>query len=438
MSIGLGLLSAIIAEVAPGMLARVDPVTLIDDERIVYDFVRGHFRTYQALPEVQTVADGTGVRLPAAVESLGYYVDKVRDRHTYNQIRDRFSSLRDALSRHDLSLLGSSIANMHGVLTQHRRDASQAGVHSDINEGIQQVIDRLGDIRGSGGITGVQTGWPRFDAATGGYQDADLITWVGRPMMGKTYLMLYQALHAYESGRSVLFVTAEMSTEQISRRLVAMRLGVDPTQLKNGTVSTYTERRIRALLTESVSLGNLRLMSVGMSANTSTIDALSQELCPDIIFVDGGYLLRPTGVAYNATQNDRVSGVFKDMKTLTLELNRPIVISTQFNRQAGKGGGEGSLENISYTDAIGTHSSIVVAIKEGPTENKRESRVLEFLKGREGEAGRIAINFKFSPVDMGELPQQDYAAEEVGDESTDWMSQQARGPHRRRAGGRDV
>ena len=92
-----------------------------------------------------------------------------------------------------------------------------------------------------------------------------------------------------------------------------------------------------------------------------------------------------------------------DLKALTLESDRPLLQSTQFNRAAGKGGAEGSLETIGYTDAIGTHSSQVVAAKMGPTDNPRMSRLLQFLKGREGETGSVAINFRFAPTNLEEM-----------------------------------
>jgi hypothetical protein len=93
---------------------------------------------------------------------------------------------------------------------------------------------------------------------------------------------------------------------------------------------------------------------------------------------------------------------------------------------AGKGGKDGSLETIGYTDAIGTHSSVVVAIKDGPTENPRASRMMDILKGREGEHGSFPINFRFAPLDMSEIPYdpetgQAATGEDTGAADQNWM-----------------
>lgn len=101
-----------------------------------------------------------------------------------------------------------------------------------------------------------------------------------------------------------------------------------------------------------------------------------------------------------------VSEVFDNLKQMTLAHNIPVVVTTQFNRQAGKKGKDGSLENIAFTDAISTHSSLVLSLTEakGSSAEIKKKRKISFLKGREGEAGDFEINFNFSPIDFSEIP----------------------------------
>ena len=52
------------------------------------------------------------------------------------------------------------------------------------------------------------------------------------------------------------------------------------------------------------------------------------------------------------------------------------------------------------------------------------SRELDFLKGREGEAGKFYINFKFRPVDFSEIPREEVAemmgGPALNSEEEDW------------------
>lgn len=422
MSDGLKLISAIVASEGIGTLTSLDPAMLIDDERIAYDFVRQHFRTYRELPQASTVQAETGVRLPVANETLAYYVDRVNERYDYNLIRDRFQGLRDGLASRNMSEVSNTLFDMTRVLRRRRGGSSHEGSVIDLREGLTMVASRVQALRGTGGISGITTGWNKFDSITGGYQNADLITWVGRMGLGKTYVALRQAQKAHEAGENVLFVTTEMGAEQMARRYAALRLGLNPQFLRNGTISTYMERRIRSLASGVVGAERFKVFSVGMNSKTNAIEALCQEFGPTIVFIDGLYLLRPMESSKSMNRTERVSGVMDDLKGLTLEMNRPVVGTTQFNRAAGKAGRDGTLETIGFSDAIGTHSSIVVALKDGPSENPKESRTFDFLKGREGESGEVVINFKFAPLDMEETTADEVAEDsDGGGASVAWM-----------------
>ena len=422
MSDGLRVIAAAIAAGSAGILMPMQVGMFQGDEVTALNFVRGYFRQYRELPESRTVQEETGVRLPVSNEALNFYVDRIYERHEYNQIRDRFAALRDGLSSMDMAAVGDAVTEMHRVTrTRNRR-----GLESmDIREAMGLVDERLDRTRGYGGITGVETGWAGYDHITGGYQDGDLISVVGRMGLGKTYIALKQAEYCHTQGESVLFVTTEMGIEQLGRRHASIALGINPMALKNNTISTHMQRRMRSYYREMVGTDRFRIFSVGMNSQVSSLEAFMQEYSPSIVFIDGVYLLKPTQQSRNMNRGDRITAVYDELKALTLEANVPMVATTQFNRTAGKGGKEGSLENIGYSDAIGTHSSIVVALKYGPTMNPKHSRYLEFLKGREGEDGQVAINFKFAPLDMAEFtPEQRAAQAETEASTTDvnWMA----------------
>ncbi len=238
-----------------------------------------------------------------------------------------------------------------------------------------------------------------------------------------TYNLLTQSMAAHAAGHSVTFVSTEMGIEQLARRYASLRLGINPELLKKNMVSSHMMSRIRTLGAEMLTDDRFRILSVGMHAKVSTIEALIQEFGPSICYVDGTYLLHPS-IKQQMKRIERVAEVFDELKGLTISANIPIVNTMQFNRQAGKDGKDGSLENIGFTDAVGMHSSLVIGLKYGPTENPRASRTMEFLKGREGEVGSVHMNFKFAPVDMSELDHSEATAATVaaGEVDVDWMA----------------
>jgi hypothetical protein len=419
MSDGLKLVTALITAGAAVSVASLPDEWFLDTELPAFQFVRSHQRAYREFPQPSTVQAETGIRLPAAQEPLQFYIDQVSQRHTYNLVRDRFANLREHMSARDMTAAADEIQAMARI-TRQQSGTGQAVMPMD--QAMQLVVDRMNRTRGLGGITGITTGWQTWDATTGGYQNADLITFVGRPSLGKTYVLLRQAQMAHRNGHNVLFVTTEMGIEQIARRYASLELGIDPTMLKLNMLSSWNERRIRELVTGMAGADRFRLFSVGMGARVSSIEALCQEYGPDAVFIDGVYLMRPDGGDSKMNRMEKIAAVFDQLKAQTLEIDRPYIVTSQFNRQAGKGGKDGSLENIGYTDSIGTHSSIVAAIKTGPTDNPWHSRFLEFLKGREGEHGEIAINFKFAPLDFEEFTPEQRAEQQTERPENAWMT----------------
>lgn len=415
---GLQLISAVLATGSFSTLSEVSEEMFTASEQDAYNYVRNHFRRYGELPQPTTVVSECGVRLPNVRESIAYYIDGMYDRHLYNQIAETWNETRTALTQKDMATVREKI----GVMHQHtRRGRQRADVHMNLREATQLSIDRLHATRGLGGITGIESGWPSVDEKTGGYQNGDLIALVGRMGLGKTYVLLKQAHAARAAGHVVLVVTTEMSAEQMARRNLSIQLGLNPTLLKKNMVSTYMERRIVALCNDHVWMDGYHILSVGMNSTVGRVEGLMQELNPDIVFVDGAYLMRPTNMAKNANRMERVAGTMDELKGLTLSADRPIYFSTQFNRTAGKGGKEGTLETIGFTDAIGTHSSVIKALKAGHEDSPR-SRLLDFLKGREGESGEIAINFKFAPLDMSEMtPEQREEDGDIPEPNQDWQ-----------------
>ena len=93
------------------------------------------------------------------------------------------------------------------------------------------------------GIVGVPTGLRDLDDRLGGLHNSDLVIIAGRPGMGKTALATNIAFHAsqklQESGRksSIAFFSLEMSSEQLSTRILAEQSRIKSNDIRRGKIS---------------------------------------------------------------------------------------------------------------------------------------------------------------------------------------------------------
>ena len=81
MSIGLRLMSRAVEDKNLQTIVKFNEEYYVgEDEKEVYRYIKHHYDEYQELPVLDTIEKETGVEIPAAIESLSYYRDKIKDR----------------------------------------------------------------------------------------------------------------------------------------------------------------------------------------------------------------------------------------------------------------------------------------------------------------------------------------------------------------------
>lgn len=402
MSDGLKLVRSILDQEATTQLRILtDDFFVGEDELKVFKYVTRHFRLYSEMLTHETVGADTGVSLPRATETSNYYFDRCYDRRMFNAVRNPFNDLRTALMENNAAAARTLIQSMSTSV--RRFDAEQDLLTMD--ELSDAVMRLYNENLMSVGLSGITTGWPTLDNVTGGYQDGDFIVWVSRMGIGKTHLLIHAARRAWMSGKKILFVSMEMTLRQIATRFYAHHAGVDPDLFRKGRLSSVVLHRVEEAMRELEDDVRFNLFAGNFKGKrTNEIDILCQELSPDIVFIDGLYIMQPSSAPSRIDRVSKVGYIADEIKQIALQRERPIVATTQFNRDAGKGGKGGTMENIGFSDALGQHASLVMGIKMPHNNKERQpkQRVVELMKGREGEDAQIAINFKFKPVDFSE------------------------------------
>lgn len=397
MSDGLKLISSILQDGGLQELRDLNPEWFVEDEGPVFEFVREHVHNYGSLPDIDTVEEQLDLDLPDPAESAAYYTRRVSDRKTYNDIRDPFRDLRTSLADNNIEAARGAIERLRAV----SRVSSSRNDLRTIDLVNRSVMNSVYYAEGLDGTPGITTGWPQLDREIDGYQNGDLITWVARPGMGKTYYLLHSALAAFNAGHRVLFISMEMSLEQLGRRMLGLASGVNPRLIRRGRVATHGRRLMQdAMDAMAGNADRFHLFAGNFKKNVEDVEILMQDINPDAMYIDGVYIMKTNKNIGRGGRFDMALEVFDYLKEMTITHNRPIICTTKFGRNAGKKGGDGNLETIGFTDAVGSNSSLVFGIKEGPAGFERNQRVVEVLKGREGEEGEFIMNYAFSPMDF--------------------------------------
>lgn len=387
---------------------NLDATMFVNQERELVDWVLAHIGEYGTFPTREAVADATttgNVKIPIpvhgqAAESPQYYYDKATHQFLHKNIRQAALDIQDFLGVNDvkaaLNLMGQAAIDLQRVRNKNQLlDFAQDGFTHVMKEVKKKTL--LGD------KYGLTTGWPTLDEMSGGgLIGGDVLSIVGRPAMGKTYKLLRIAQHCWNTGKVPLVVSMEMKPLPIMQRLAGMTSQIPVHLIKAAQLSTNAHDKLISNLLSNQEKQPFWVIDGALSSTVPDILMATKQLKPDVVFIDGAYLLRHSNP--KIPRWERVTENAEMVKAdLAEACDIPVVQSYQFNRKANeKKSGAPSVDNIAYTDAIGQLSSLVLGILQEESVETLRRRHIEVLKGRDGQIGGFDINWVF-----------DYGAEEA-------------------------
>lgn len=405
MSIGLQFIHAAIAAGSVTGFREVGDDFFVREEMNAVAFVRQHIRSYGRLPSIETCAQN-GVAFPRISETFQYYDHQLRTRAMFNRINADHPMLLEAMRARNMNAARDALRMM---LTNVNALDNDTDVTS-IQEEARMAMEGYDEAHNShGGLRGVTLGWDVLDEITQGAQAGDVIVVVGRPSEGKSYLLIHMLKRAWLLGSSALFTSMEMTTQQITRRLIAMTAGVNPDFLRNGRLSTVGHRQVLNTIEGFDELPPLHMLSGDFRRKVADIDKIAQQLVPDIFYIDAGYLLAPSNERRQYSRREQIADVLGELKAMSIARRRPIVLTVQFNRDAKKAGADKELDvsQIAETDVIGQLATVVIGVRQGKPPFERSRRRLEIIKNRDGSALKFTTRFQFAPIDFSYLPDEE-------------------------------
>ena len=189
------------------------------------------------------------------------------------------------------------------------------------------------------GIVGVPTGLTDIDDRLGGLHKSDLIIIAGRPSMGKTALATNIAFNAasklQESGKksTVAFFSLEMSSEQLSTRILAEQSRIKSNDIRRGKIS---EEQFDKFIETSKNISELPLYidetpAISIAAVSNRARRIKRLFGLEMIVVDYIQLMRgPSNNANNRVQE--ISEITQGLKAIAKELSVPVLALSQLSR----------------------------------------------------------------------------------------------------------
>ena len=188
------------------------------------------------------------------------------------------------------------------------------------------------------GIVGVPTGLTDLDDRLGGLHKSDLVIIAGRPSMGKTALATNIAFNAarkiQESAKksSIAFFSLEMSSEQLSTRILAEQSKIKSNDIRRGRIS---DEQFDKFIETSKNISELPLYidetpAISIAALSNRARRIKRLHGLDMIVVDYIQLMRATNNRDGRVQE--ISEITQGLKAIAKELSIPVLALSQLSR----------------------------------------------------------------------------------------------------------
>ena len=343
--------------------------------------------------------------LPTAANA-GYYIEILLEKAVLReiiQVCNEYSARSYEEQDNAAGLLDEVETRIFAITQERFRDRAKTMK--------EMVLKAIADIETlyekRGAITGVATGFAELDRMTDGLHGGEMIVIAARPSMGKSALGGNIAEHiAVNLGLPVALFSLEMSAQQFVQRFLCSLARVNLASIRNGFLS---ERDFPALTAASAKLAGAKLF-VDDTSSLSILDLrakarrLKSQHGIAAIVIDYLQLLRSQTRRAQENRQIEIAEISAGIKALSKELDIPIVVLAQLNRNPETrtgGGGRPRLSDLRESGTIEQDADVVGLLirEEYYAENdeaKAESAgkaTLIIAKQRNGPTGDVPLTF---------------------------------------------
>ena len=347
----------------------------VDENKAVWRFIRQHWTRYQEVPTGVTVLDNFPTyRLLAVDDNIDYLLDQLIE---YRKRQSTITVVQDASEAIASGDHNTAIAVLNQGVAKLLDEGSRETTDIDLTLNAMQRFDEYLNVKTRpNGLLGIATGFRTIDQATAGLQPGQLITIIAPPKTGKSVLALQVAVNVHNDGFVPLFQSFEMNNIEQQHRHDAMRSHIAHSRLIRGGLTKEEEARYQKVLEEMEGMHKFYLTDAVSAMTVTGLAAKIDKLRPDIVFVDGVYLMVDE-ITGEQNSPQALTNITRGLKQLAMAKKIPIVISTQVllwkmkKRQV-------SADAIGYSSSFYQDSDVILGLQKQDEEDdtSRELRIV--------------------------------------------------------------
>jgi replicative DNA helicase len=251
-----------------------------------------------------------------------------------------------------------------------------------------------------------------MDQATAGLQNGQLITLVGLQKVKKSMLLMCMNIAAHRAGARTMFASFEMSNTEQATRHDALRANISLTRLQRGQHTADERKRLIRMMHEIEDMQPLVL--VHDPGSTTTVSAIAAKIAvykPQVVFIDGTYMMDPEGVSADPGSPQALTSITRSLKRLAQQTDIPIVQTTQ--ALGWKAKKHLTLDSIGYSSSFAQDSDVIFGVEEVKKDDgtmSTEEVVLRIIASRNCPPKDVRLGTNLDYGSIEELEEIEYGS----------------------------
>jgi replicative DNA helicase len=372
-------------------------------DKKLFKFLQHHFANYSETPSLEVIQENFPTYTPVVVEdSIEYLLDRLVDERRKSIV---VSTISDAIEQVENNKDHEEALNalVRGFARIENEGLSRTN-DIEITKAASLAKEEYERRKNNPGMLGFSTGFPTMDEATAGMQAGQLIFIVAPPKTGKSTVALQMAATNHLNGLRPMFLSFEMNNEEQKLRYYAIRARVSHHRLRTGTLTQEEESRFYQKI-DAIQAMEDEMWFVD-SANGVTVSSIAskiQNFKPDIVYVDGTYLMIDEEGA--EAYNQQMTNITRSLKRLAQKAKIPVVATTQvLNWKMRKG--QVTADAIGYSSSFHQDADVIFGLQR-EDETVDDTRTLKVIANRNGGFQEVALMWNWETGVFREIDETD-------------------------------
>lgn len=273
------------------------------------------------------------------VESYKGYFDKLDEyrvrRCIINGANEAIEAAYGKAFENTTELRNEALSKLEIDIDQNNTDYGMCSITLNVMDNIQQRFDRVEDER-------LYTGFADLDKLTAGLHKKEMTIIAAPPATGKTTFLVQLLINLSKHKNNCVMFSREMSKEQLGERVLANLASIDGQKIR--FAKTLKLQDFAALRNASSKMINLPITINDDAISVEDMHLFCRELKNrgklDVIAIDYVGLVKT--LQKTQSREREIAEISWRAKMMAMDLDVPVVLLSQLNRDGRKSAGEGN------------------------------------------------------------------------------------------------